>query len=85
MVYFSQDKGKENKTMTRTEIENKIKEIEHNRFLLAMKDHWNRDDFDWDSKAYSEVKKLIKPLLSMNSSEEIESELNKLNNKLGLL
>ena len=35
--------------------------------------------------SFSEVKKLIKPLLSMKSSEEIESELNKLNNKLGLL
>ncbi len=35
--------------------------------------------------SYSEVRKLIKPLLSMKSSTEIESELNKLNNKLGLL
>ena len=35
--------------------------------------------------SYSELRKLIKPLLSMKSSTEIESELNKLNNKLGLL
>ena len=35
--------------------------------------------------SYSEIQKLIKPLLSKKSASEIESELNKLNNKLGLL
>ena len=35
--------------------------------------------------SFSEAQKLIKPLLSMKSSTEIEAELNKLNNKLGLL
>ena len=37
------------------------------------------------SISYSEVQKLIKPLLKMKSSTEIESELNRLNDKLGLL
>ena len=33
----------------------------------------------------AEIQKQIEPLLTLKSSEEIESELNKLNNKLGLL
>lgn len=48
--------------MTRQEIENKIKEIENKRFFLAMKDMWNREDFERDRKWNNEVRELEKEL-----------------------
>ena len=52
--------------MTKMEIEKKINEIEDRRFLLAMKDHWTREDFRWDDKMYAEIKNLRKELQKLN-------------------
>lgn len=48
--------------MTREEIKGKIEEIERRRFFLAMKDMWNREDFERDRKWYNEVRELEKEL-----------------------
>lgn len=48
--------------MTRTEMENRMKEIERKRFFLAMKDFWSRDDFKEDDKMKAEWKELKKTL-----------------------
>lgn len=52
--------------MTKMEIEKKIEDIETLRFLLAMKDHWNRDDFEWDAKKAHELRELRKELAKLN-------------------
>lgn len=36
--------------MNRKEIENRIEEIKTRRFYLSMADHWDREDFELDSK-----------------------------------
>ena len=48
--------------MTRQEIEKKIEELENRRFFLAMKDFWDRKDFELDDKLYDEIRELKKEL-----------------------
>lgn len=50
--------------MTKKMIENKIEELETKKFMLSMKDHWNREDFDKDAKLWNEIVKLRKELLN---------------------
>ena len=52
--------------MTKMEIEKKIEKIEDMRFLLAMKDHWTREDFRWDDKQAHELQELHKELAKLN-------------------
>lgn len=52
--------------MTKMEITKKIETLENQKFLLAMKDHWNRDDFDFDSKLWREICNLKKELNKLN-------------------
>ena len=40
--------------MTREEMLKRMDEIETRRFYLAMKDHWDRDDFETDRKWFNE-------------------------------
>ena len=67
-VIINTERGKERPSkrevikMTRTEILNKIDELETARFYLAMKDHWNREDFARDAKWCEEVMALKKVL-----------------------
>ena len=49
--------------MTRIEMTNKLEKLEHERFILAMKDTWNYHDYDEDRellKAINELKKALK-------------------------
>lgn len=57
-----EDKRKENKTMTRQEIEKKIETLEKRRFFLNMKDGWNYNDFQLDDKLKKEIEELEKML-----------------------
>lgn len=50
--------------MTKEEIKKRIEKIEYNQFLLAMKDHWNRKDYEADDKMYTEIIELRKKLLN---------------------
>lgn len=36
-------------------IEEKIIDLENQRFLLSMKDHWTREDFDKDNELMKEI------------------------------
>lgn len=48
--------------MTREEIIKRMDEIETKRFYLAMKDRWDRSDYDWDNKMFNEWLNLKKML-----------------------
>ena len=48
--------------MLKHEIEKRIEKIEEERFYLAMKDHWTREDFDKDREYLREINKLKKDL-----------------------
>lgn len=48
--------------MTRTEIEKRIEDIKEERFFLAMKDFWSREDFKKDDQLKAEIKELKKAL-----------------------
>ena len=52
--------------MTKMEIEKRIDTLENNKFFLAMKDHWNREDFDYDAKLWKEICELKKELQKLN-------------------
>ena len=43
---------------TREEITAKIENLEHKRFILAMKDMWNDKDFDEDRAYKREIREL---------------------------
>ena len=57
--------------MTRTEILNKIDELETARFYLAMKDHWNREDFARDNELFNEIRAL-KEMLDIEKEYVVE-------------
>lgn len=57
--------------MTRTEILNKIDELETARFYLAMKDHWNREDFARDNELFKEIMTL-KEMLNVEKTYIVE-------------
>ena len=40
--------------------EEKIRELENTRFFLAMKDNWNRKDFERDEELRKEIEELKK-------------------------
>lgn len=51
--------------MTREQIEAKIEDLKESIFILAMDDHWSRDDYDRDRKMHSELRELEKQLAEM--------------------
>jgi hypothetical protein len=55
-------KKERTKKMTRTEIEKRIENLKEERFFLAMKDFWNREDFKKDDQLKAEIKELKKAL-----------------------
>jgi hypothetical protein len=57
--------------MTRTEILNKIDELETARFYLAMKDHWTREDFARDTEHHTEMRAL-KEMLNIEKEYVVE-------------
>lgn len=57
--------------MTRTEILNKIDELENKAFLLAMKDHWTREDFARDTELHTEIRAL-KEMLNIEKEYVVE-------------
>ena len=56
--------------MTRTEILNKIDELENRAFLLKMKDHWTREDFARDDELFKEIR-VLKEMLNTETIEKI--------------
>lgn len=68
--------------MTKTEILNRIEELEEKMFLLKMADHWNEEDYKLNDKWYKEIMTL-KEKLNVERIYEIifikpnERELNK--------
>ncbi len=46
----------------RESIEKQIKTIEHQQFILQMKDHWSSEDFDQDREWSNEIRELEKQL-----------------------
>lgn len=44
--------------MKREEIEERIKELEKQRFYLAMNDHWTQKDYETDRALQDEIKEL---------------------------
>lgn len=56
------EKGKGNKQMTREEMEKRKEWLEDQIFYLAMKDRWNRADFDRDDRWQRELFELKKVL-----------------------
>ena len=57
--------------MTRTEILNKIDELENKAFLLKMKDHWTREDFARDTELFKEIRAL-KEMLNIEKEYVVE-------------
>ena len=51
--------------MTKEEIENKIKELRYDIFILAMDDHWSTKDFDRDRQMNEELRELERQLEEM--------------------
>ena len=48
--------------MTKQEIIKKLEELDREQFLLMMKDHWDRRDFDEDTRLSREMAELRKML-----------------------
>ena len=48
--------------MAREEIIKRIRVLNDRRFLLAMKDHWTREDFDKDREMSNEIFELERSL-----------------------
>ena len=48
--------------MTKEEIKKRIDELEDDIFFLAMKDRWNKRDYELDTKWNNELKELKKEL-----------------------
>lgn len=65
-------KERENKTMTREQAQNRIEELENERFYLAMKDFWSSEDFKEDDKMFNEIFKLQKEFDLLPKREEKE-------------
>jgi hypothetical protein len=51
--------------MTRTELENRINQLENDEFLLAMKDFWTDKDFEDNKRMFTELKSLREMLSKM--------------------
>lgn len=48
--------------MTREEMQKRLETLETRSFYLAMKDHWDRKDFELDTKMFNEMLELKKAL-----------------------
>lgn len=48
--------------MNKTEIENRINELERRRFYLSMKDRWSAEDYQTDRKLWTEILSLKKEI-----------------------
>lgn len=48
--------------MTREQIEQRIRDLEDRRFILAMCDRWTQEDYDLDRELFEEINKLKKEL-----------------------
>jgi hypothetical protein len=55
VVYYRQDKGRENKTMKNN---NRIEELKNMIFMLNMKDRWNNEDYDRMAQWKRELREL---------------------------
>ena len=44
--------------MTQKEIKERIDELETRQFYLAMKDRWDRDDFNYDRELTNQIREL---------------------------
>ena len=44
--------------MTRTEIKDRINQLENEKFLLSMKDFWTDKDFEDNKRMFTELKSL---------------------------
>lgn len=51
--------------MTREEINKRMEELENARFFLAMKDRWDRRDYEADDKMFRELLELKEQLKKM--------------------
>ena len=58
-------KEKEIKKMSKTEIIERINKIENSRFYLSMKDRWDSEDYAWD-------RAMVKELVSLKKSLEVQ-------------
>lgn len=52
--------------MMREKIEKRIDELESARFFLAMKDRWDRRDYEADDKMFKELLELKEQLKKMS-------------------
>lgn len=52
--------------MNKQEMEKKLKELERDRFFLAMKDRWNEHDYEYDRKLFKEIN-LLKEEIEKNA------------------
>lgn len=48
--------------MTKQEIAARLEKVEFDRFILAMKDRWDRADFDEDARLGREIEALKKEM-----------------------
>lgn len=55
MLYYRQDKGRENKTMKNNE---RINELKNLIFYLQMKDRWDSEDYELSRKWNKELREL---------------------------
>lgn len=51
--------------MTREQIEQRINDLEREEFLLSMKDHWTREDWETDRQRTAELRELNARLMEM--------------------
>ena len=59
--------------MTIKEIKNKIEELEDEKFYLAMKDHWDTEDYQYNNKLFGKIQKL-KAMLPKEPEPFVERE-----------
>ena len=59
--------------MTIEEIKAKIEELESEKFYLAMKDHWNDKDYQYDRELFREIQAL-KAMLPKEPKPFVERE-----------
>lgn len=59
----------QNLNLTKDEILEKIKDLQYRRFILDMKDMWDRSDYQADDEMYAELLKLGKLLEEYKEKE----------------
>ena len=48
--------------MTKEQILKEIDDIDYRRWILSMKDRWNRDDYEWDNEQFNRIIELQRML-----------------------